>query len=182
VPHSVWCSPYLRARQTAEVALRTAGLGVPVRIDERLRDRELGILDLLTTVGVEARFPDEAMRRRWLGKFYYRPPGGESWADVALRIRSLLLDLDRIESGRRVLVVAHDAVILLFRYVCEGMSEADLLGLTTRATVGNASVTALTRPTGQGFWEASAFNVNAHLRERGAPTTEHSGDADVLPQ
>ena len=38
----------------------------------------------------EEHYPDEAKRRDLLGKFYYRPPGGESWADVALRIRSVL--------------------------------------------------------------------------------------------
>ena len=83
----VWSSPYVRARETAAHALgdeRAAGIWV----DERLRDRELGVLDLLTTRGVESRFPLEAERRRWLGKFYHRPPGGESWADVALRLRS----------------------------------------------------------------------------------------------
>jgi len=180
-PETVWCSPYLRAGQTAEIALQAAQLPLSTRVDERLRDRELGILDLLTAVGVEARFPAEANRRRWLGKFYYRPPGGESWADVALRIRSVLADLDRTEPGRRVLVVAHDAVILLFRYVCEGMTEADLLTITRSTTVVNASVTQLTRPSGRGLWQAAAFNMNEHLAAKGAPTTEHSGDADVLP-
>lgn len=180
-PESLWCSPYLRARQTAEIALEAAGSALPWRVDERLRDRELGILDLLTAVGVEARFPAEADRRRWLGKFYYRPPGGESWADLALRIRSLLADLDRAEPGRRVLIVAHDAVILLFRYVCEGLSEDQLLAITKATTVTNASVTHLTRPTGQGLWKAAGFNMDQHLQEQGAPRTEHAGDADVLP-
>ena len=74
-PQSVWCSPYLRAHQTATIALETSGRQLPIRIDERLRDRELGVLDLLTSVGVEHRLPQEAARRKWLGKFYYRPPG-----------------------------------------------------------------------------------------------------------
>ncbi|MEV6495649.1 histidine phosphatase family protein, partial [Actinoplanes sp. NPDC051633] len=54
-------SPYLRTRQTAELALD--GLGVTAVVDERLRDRELGVLDLLTGRGVHARLPDEAARR-----------------------------------------------------------------------------------------------------------------------
>ena len=44
----------------------------------------------MTGAGIREQYPDEAQRRDLLGKFYYRPPGGESWADVALRIRSLL--------------------------------------------------------------------------------------------
>lgn len=181
LPHSVWCSPYLRARQTADIALIDSGAAITMRVDERLRDRELGVLDLLTALGVEVRFPAEALRRRWLGKFYYRPPGGESWADLALRLRSLMADLNQAEPGRRVLVVAHDAVILLFRYICEGMSEEQLLELALRTTVTNASVTQLVRPTGQGLWRSEGFNINRHLAERGAAVTEHSGDTDVLP-
>jgi probable phosphoglycerate mutase len=85
-PDLVYCSPYTRARQTAALALEAAGLDLEVHLDERLRDRELGVLDLLTHDGVVRRFPGEETRRRWLGKLYYRPPGGESWADVALRL------------------------------------------------------------------------------------------------
>jgi broad specificity phosphatase PhoE len=94
----------------------------------------------------------------------------------------LLWDLDRINPGQRVLIVAHDAVILLFRYICEEMTEEDVLELTVRTTVRNASVTYLVRPSGEGRWRAEAFNVESHLREHGAPVTEHSGDADVLPR
>jgi broad specificity phosphatase PhoE len=68
--------PYLRAVQTAEIAVQGGGVPLPMRIDERLRDRELGILDLLTSRGVQNLFPAEAQRRAWLGQFYYRPPGG----------------------------------------------------------------------------------------------------------
>jgi broad specificity phosphatase PhoE len=49
--------------------MRRGDLDLPIRVDERLRDRELGVLDLLTMQGVKARFPQEAERRRWLGKF-----------------------------------------------------------------------------------------------------------------
>ena len=68
-------------------------------VDERLRDRELGILDALTAHGVDVRLPAEAARRRWLGKFYYRPPGGEAWTDVALRLRSFLRDAAQAADG-----------------------------------------------------------------------------------
>ncbi|MGH1525518.1 histidine phosphatase family protein [Leifsonia sp. L25] len=66
----VWSSPYRRAVSTARLALD----GDAFVVDERLRDRELGILDALTRHGVDTRLPQEAARRRWLGTFYYRPP------------------------------------------------------------------------------------------------------------
>lgn len=70
-----------------------------VHTDERLRDRELGILGRLTRLGAEKRFPKEAERRFWVGKLYYRPPGGESWAEVALRLRSVLEELNNLRGG-----------------------------------------------------------------------------------
>jgi broad specificity phosphatase PhoE len=175
LPESVWVSPYVRARQTADIALEAGGLDLPLRWDERIRDRELGILDALTGRGVRRLHPDEADRRRWVGKLYYRPPGGESWADVALRLRSLLADLDREEDGRRVLVVTHDAVITLFRYVCERIEEGPLLEGARGNPIRNCSVTRLVRPSGAGRWTASVVNDVRFLERSEAPVTEHPG-------
>ena len=183
---SLWTSPYRRAIQTLSVALETSGraLGDPPRIDERLRDRELGVLDLLTGHGVDRLLPDEAARRRWLGKFYYRPPGGESWADVALRVRSLLADFDAgadaaADAPAPVMIAAHDAVVMVFIYVCLGLSEGDLLQFAQTNVVSNASVTRLVRPSGTGPWTLEAFSHDEHIRETGVPVTEHAGDKDA---
>jgi len=180
-PSVAWASSYLRARQTLEIALERMGGEVRVRVDERLRDRELGVLDLLTSHGVEARFPEEAVRRRWLGKFYYRPPGGESWADVALRIRSLLVDLERPGAPQRVLVVAHDAIVMSFLYVCTGLSEEELLAFAQENVVANASVTRLSREADGEWWRLDAFSEAGHLADAGAPVTLHTGDQDARP-
>jgi broad specificity phosphatase PhoE len=163
-PDVVWCSPYVRALQTARIALEAADLELSVRVDERLRDRELGVLDRLTFTGVQARHPEEAELRKRLGKFYHRPSGGESWVDVALRLRSVLTDLDRAEDGRRVLVVCHDAVVMLIRYVCEQMTEAQILE-TESEPVRNVSITRLSRASDAAPWELTGFNDVSHLEE-----------------
>ncbi|MEZ2389548.1 histidine phosphatase family protein [bacterium RCC_150] len=181
-PDAVWCSPYARARRTAEIAVAAAGWDVPILMDERLRDRELGILDMLTATGVELRFPEEARRRRWLGKFYYRPPGGESWADVVLRLRTILPGLDQPTGPKRLLLVSHDAVIMLFRYLLDGLSEQQLLELAAGTTILNASLTRYVRPEGVGLWALESFNVAEHLMEQGVTLTEHGSDADVRPR
>ena len=65
-PQVVLCSPYLRARQTADhvlAVLATARGKAPAperKIDERLREKEFGILDRLTRTGVRAKFPELA--------------------------------------------------------------------------------------------------------------------------
>jgi broad specificity phosphatase PhoE len=180
-PTRAWTSPYVRAASTGELAIAESGIELRLRVDERLRDRELGITDMLTTRGFEARLPFEAQRRRWLGKFYYRPPGGESWADMVLRARSVLSDIDLIDDGERVMVVCHDAMILILRYVCEGLNEAQLLEISQRSAVANASITRLSRPSGSGLWTADSVNDVSHLAGEGAPVTTHSGGMDDRP-
>ncbi|MGO4299492.1 histidine phosphatase family protein [Leifsonia sp. RAF41] len=169
----LYSSPYRRAIQTARFAL---GEETPLRLDERLRDRELGILDRLTATGVEHRLPLEADRRRWSGKFYYRPPGGEAWTDVALRIRSFLRDALPSDAKDGVVVVfAHDAVVSLFLYVLLRMSEAELADHLLTHPVANASVTELTRDGDE--WTLQAFADDTHLTAAGLPATEHVGEA-----
>jgi broad specificity phosphatase PhoE len=179
-PAVVWSSSYVRAQQTARLALQAASLDLPVRVDERLRDRELGVLDRLTWRGVQARHPEQAELRDWLGKFYHRPPGGESWADVALRLRSVLADHDRLAAGRRVLVVCHDAVVMLARYVCEQLTVDEVLEAESEP-VRNVSITRLVRdrddPHG-GTWRLTAFNDVSHLDDEPVPATQHPGRRD----
>lgn len=146
-PTAVFASPYVRAAETARIAVAQIG-GPPIHHDERLRDRENGVLDSLTWHGILTRFPDEAARKRLTGKFYYRPPGGESWADVALRLRGVLADIDREHAGGRVLVIAHDAVVILTRYIVEGLDERQVLEIE-RTLVPNGSLTTWARREGE---------------------------------
>jgi 2,3-bisphosphoglycerate-dependent phosphoglycerate mutase len=176
---SYWTSPYVRARQTLEIALGPDLATTVVFADERLRDRELGVLDLLTRTGVQARVPTEFERRRHLGKFYHRPPGGESWADVALRLRSFFRDFGDT-AGDRAFVMAHDAVVMVSLYVLLGLSERELLEFAQANVVGNASVTQLEHVDGR--FRLVGFGMVDHLRADGAAVTLHPGDADVAPK
>lgn len=175
-PEAVVVSPYRRAVQTADALL--AGTGLTPRYDERLRDRELGILDLHTALGVRNRFPAEAARRDRLGKFYHRPPGGESWADVALRVRSLLRDVTADHPGGRVLLVGHDALVWLLRYVVEDMHEADLMAVARTTPIANCSVSSWRRT--DGVLGPELFNHVEHLRREGAePTRQENVGVDT---
>jgi broad specificity phosphatase PhoE len=176
-PDVLVSSPYRRAVDTARIALDHAGLDShrpPLRLDERLRDRELGVLDLLTFAGVSARHPEEAVRKQRLGKFYYRPPGGESWADVALRLRSLLGDVERAYPDGRVLLFGHEAPIFLLRYILESIPEADLLAVARATVLANGSITTWERD--GGALRIARFNDTRHLDRQGAPATAESDD------
>ena len=130
----------VRCRRLSWCSTRRS-LDLPVHLDERLRERELGILDLLTRHGVEARYPDEARRKERLGKFYHRPPGGESWVDVALRIRSLRDSLGREHLDKRVLMVCHEVVVVIWRYLIEDLDEQAALALSRDHPLANCALT-----------------------------------------
>jgi broad specificity phosphatase PhoE len=142
-PDILLVSPYIRARQTLSLFREQGGAASdePVGIDERLREKEFGILDGLTTSGVASLQPDQAEFRRILGKFYHRPPGGESWCDVIFRMRSLLDTIALHHAGRRVMIVAHQVVVLCLRYVIEQMTEEQILAIDREGDVANCSIT-----------------------------------------
>jgi probable phosphoglycerate mutase len=85
------------------------------------------VLDRLTTGRDRGQFPEQAEFRRLLGKFYHRPPGGESWCDVILRLRSLLDTMSLHYGGDRVMIVAHQVVVLCLRYLLESLGEEQIL-------------------------------------------------------
>ena len=198
-PNIVLTSPYLRSRHTAGLIVKTAGMrGEAMRgvrqeaagmredsysliVDERFREKEFGILDRLTAVGVKEQFPDQAEFRRLLGKFYHRPPGGESWCDVILRLRSATEMISREYCGERVLIVCHAVVVLCMRYVLEHLTEAELLAIDKKAEIANCSVTSYEHDEAlgpRGNLRLKLFNFVAPLEEAGAPVTSEP-DAKV---
>jgi 2,3-bisphosphoglycerate-dependent phosphoglycerate mutase len=173
-PTVIWTSPYLRAQQTAERMAKAAGLEVPLVVDERLREREFGVLDGLTRKGIVAQFPDESERRTRLGKFYHRPPGGESWSDVLLRLRAALDAVRRDAAGERVALVAHQVVVLLVRYVLEGMTEEQVLEVDREAEVANCSLTTYCYEPSAGVHgglRLARYNEVDHLQEQAEEVT-----------
>ncbi|APB00727.1 Phosphoglycerate mutase (2,3-diphosphoglycerate-independent) [Nocardia seriolae] len=150
----VLCSPYLRTRETARLAL-AALPAPPIHLDERLRDRETGILFGLTRIGIERRYPDEDRQLRLLGGFYHRPAGGESWPDVALRLRPVLREMHG-----HVLVFTHDIAVVLTRYIF-GEIDEPTISSQPWAQVRNASITRWER--GDSGMRLTVYNDIAHL-------------------
>lgn len=177
-PEIVLASPYVRARETA-VLIRSAGGLVrdapPTVLDERLREREFGILDRLTTAGIAEFFPEQAEFRRLLGKFYHRPPGGESWCDVILRLRSAVDMLSLHYPARRVLIVAHEVVVLCMRYLLEDLDEERILAIDRQGDVANCAITEYEYQERDHPLEGSMvllrYNETSPLEQQGAPVT-----------
>jgi probable phosphoglycerate mutase len=176
-PEVLITSPYRRARQTAE-RIRAAGALAPgagrLVVDERLREKEFGVLDRLTHHGIAEHYPDQLEFRRFLGKFYHRPPGGESWCDVILRLRSALNTISLHHGGRRVMIVGHQVVVLCLRYLLEGLTEEEILAIDRDADVANCGLTEYAFDPGleeDGGLVLRRYNFTVPLEREGTPTT-----------
>lgn len=186
-PGVILTSPYLRATRTAAKIVEGGGFACEALVhvhDERLREKEFGCLDRLTKAGIIAHFPDEARRRADVGKFYYRPPGGESWCDIILRLRSLLDTVQLQYRGERVLVVAHQVTVLCMRYLLEQMSEAQILAIDREKDVANCSLTRYdfaVDASGRGALALRVYNQVTPLEDAGEPVTKER-DAPTNPR
>jgi len=191
-PTVILASPYLRAYETAlRIRDRLGGRecrraictpadqmgasGPEVITDERLREREFGILDGLTKIGIALHQPQQAELRKLLGKFYHRPPGGESWCDIILRLRSVLDSMSIEFADQRILIVCHSVVVLCFRYLFERMTEGEILAIDRQGEVANCSVTAYAydppRAARGSAMALESFNFVAPLEEAGERVT-----------
>ena len=184
-PHAVLSSPFLRACQTSRIVLEKAQWAdVPLVVDERLREKEFGILDRLTRRGIEEEHPDQAEMFTRLGKFYYRPPGGESWTDVILRLRSMIDTLTREYARRRVVIVAHQVIVLCFRYLFERLDEETILAIDRERDVANCSTTVYRYDENlreHGGMSLVWYNRSEALKEAGERITRES-DVPVAPK
>ena len=112
----IWYSPFLRTRQTKDalVSVLSPNLIGKVREDYLLREQDFGLFtEIYDHAERRQKFPDEfekwARLRNNSGKFYARPPDGESRADVAQRLRLFLQTVidDVSDGGNDIVIVGH---------------------------------------------------------------------------
>lgn len=108
-PDVIVTSPLTRARQTAQaVAERT---GVEIEVLEDLREADFGDWEGHTFTEVQRRWPAELAA--WLADPDVAPPGGESFAQTAHRVRAARELLVERYEGKTVLAVSHVTPIKL---------------------------------------------------------------------
>lgn len=101
---AVVSSPMRRAAQTAEAI--AGALGLPVTTNDDLAELDFGVFEGLTSAEARERYPVELAA--WYGSADVAPPGGESLAALAHRVRR----------GRDAVVAAHpDRTIVVVTHV-----------------------------------------------------------------
>lgn len=104
---AVWSSDLDRCRYGAEQLAATRGLEVVYR--QALRELHVGDWEGRTWRELKAAYPVE-WQARLDDIVHYRVPGGESFLDVALRVRVELARLLATHRGQHVALVAHGGV------------------------------------------------------------------------
>jgi broad specificity phosphatase PhoE len=116
---ALWCSPLLRARETAEIVAERIGL--TLREDARLMETDAGDWTDRLFVDVNAEDPDG-----FAGFIEGRPdfafPGGESFAQQGERVAAALADVEL--GALPALVVCHGVVIRIALYQRAGHKVA----------------------------------------------------------
>jgi len=105
---AIYSSDLQRARQTAEVL--GDRIGLPVRLEPRLREIDMGSWagQLVSTV----RATESALFSRWRSApVGVRPPGGETVDELAARLAEALDDISRAHPQAAVAVFTHGAAI-----------------------------------------------------------------------
>ncbi len=105
---ALWCSPLLRARETADAVARRIGL--EPREDARLMETDAGEWTDRTFSEIHAEAPEE-FAKFIAGDPFFAFPGGESFAQQGVRVAAAIYDVRRAEAP--ALVVCHGGVIRL---------------------------------------------------------------------
>eukprot|EP01113_Clastostelium_recurvatum_P032405 TRINITY_DN4166_c0_g1_i1.p1 TRINITY_DN4166_c0_g1~~TRINITY_DN4166_c0_g1_i1.p1 ORF type:complete len:346 (-),score=81.51 TRINITY_DN4166_c0_g1_i1:25-1062(-) len=140
-----YTSEYVRAMETAAL-LELPGAKWYTEIV--LRERDKGQLDNISYSEKNERFGDE-MARRKRDAFFWAPPGGESIANVCVRVDHTFNTLRRECSNQRVIMVCHGEVMWAFRVRLERLSQIRYHQLVSsgnpKDTIHNSQVLHYTR-------------------------------------
>ena len=117
-----YASTYVRTRETA------AHLGLPGAgwlLNRGLRERDRGDFGSMDQGSIDEAYPVNAAIKK-LDPLYWRPPGGESIAQVAEdRVKSVLATLHREADGQRVIAVNHGEMMQAFQLQLERWDDKE---------------------------------------------------------
>jgi len=118
----LWCSPLLRARETADIV--AARIGLEPHEDERLMETDAGDWTDRSFADVQAQAPD-AFAAFAAGEPDFAFPGGESFAQQGIRVAAALAGVE--QGALPALVVCHGGVIriAIFQRVSRGVAMSE---------------------------------------------------------
>lgn len=112
-----YCSPLLRAKQTADILFPYKNM----LYDSRLRERGLGIWEGIDKHSVERNFPEAFINGSL--KFQCKPQEGEPYTDSIRRALSFLEEIVQYPDGYRIVALSHNGIL---RIIIGLLTQTDL--------------------------------------------------------
>lgn len=132
------CSDLVRARETADRVAAT--IGVEPRPDRRWRERDAGRLQGFTHEEAFERHPRLSIAENGAAALSERPPGGESLAETARRVRAAFDDLVDGLDRETAVVVTHGGPLRTLLGEIEGLDPTAAIGARSPPNAGIAEV------------------------------------------
>lgn len=123
---AAYCSDAGRAHNTARVALESRGMA-PIP-DQALRERFYGKYEGLNSKEIEEQLPGSRFSARRDTRENWRPPGGETMAEVRERLREFLDRIVPKHRGETVLCVTHSGVVRALDSIVQGLPFDEIWG------------------------------------------------------
>jgi len=118
--HAIYASDLQRVWETAQVIAASRSHSLPVHAEPRLREMDFGDWEGLTYA--EMRERDTQSLTAWeADPVHIPPPGGETVAQVATRVQSLIDGISRAYQDQTMLLVAHGGPLRVLLCLALGM-------------------------------------------------------------
>ena len=163
-PAAVLTSPLLRASRTAEIIAEQNGAELRIEELDELREISFGIWEGLTIPEIK-KLDGETFERWKSAPFTCAPEGGEMFAEIMERSKSLKADICARPAGEDTFIVAHGGVLRALAAVLLGFKDIDLMW---RMRFDNCSVSIIDLwPKWEGRSSMLLTNDTHHLRMEG---------------
>ncbi len=153
-----------RARETA--AILGDALGLTPSFDPGLREVDVGGWEGLDFEAVAATFPEEWTAWR-AGHDLKRGGTGETYVELAARVRAAIDRTTALHEGKTVLVVSHGAALKSFAISILGAGPAGMIALRVSPNTGVSLVERSS--SGNGHYTLITWGDATHLGDRMAP-------------
>ncbi len=164
-----YTSPLKRARITAQALLNHLNPEIPLTIDSRLKEFNLGKMEGMHFEDVAAKWPEVLKNfRHHPDKYDESLVEGESFLEVIARFRAAIEEYCRQYPNGNILVISHGAAL---NAAINALIGTPLAHLKDRGGLSNTSTTILTTNDGRHF-ELKKWNDTSYLHKSKVDPTD----------
>ena len=164
-----YASPLKRARITAQALLNHLNPEIPLTIDSRLKESNLGKMEGMHFEDVAAKWPEVLKNfRHHPDKYDESLVEGESFLEVIARFRAAIEEYCRQYPNGNILVISHGAAL---NAAINALIGTPLAHLKDRGGLSNTSTTILTTNNGRHF-ELEKWNDTSYLHKSKVDPTD----------